>query len=383
MSVRRLIAEVDVAGVNVSAFCRDHGIGRTQFYAIRRRYEAEGPAGLEPRSTAPKTVANKTPAAVEELIVRVRKQLDEDGLDAGAETIRWHLTAELDEAAVPSAATIWRILTDRGLIIADPSKRPSKVWTRFEAGRANELFQIDGTDYQLADQTVAKIINVIDDGSRYCPASQVHRSESFDAAWLTITAAFAEVGLCATVLSDNAKGFLKLAECLAPLGIAKINSSPFHPQTCGKVERFHQTQAKWLAARPAAANLAELQALLDDFRDLYNHRRPHRSIGRATPAARWAEMPKAGPADRALDLDTPTSFHRTTVAANGAVAARRYLISIGSRYAGNTADTIITGTRADVFITGHHIRTLTLDPTRRVQPIHTKPGRPPTKAQSA
>lgn len=376
MSVKLLIATSKPE--NVKAFCLEHGISRSWFYEVRNRYVAHGEAGLELRSRAAHTVSNKTPVWVEDEIVRVRKELDDDGLDAGAETIWWHLEPVLGDA-LPSVSTIWRILKDRGMIVDDPSKRPNKTWKRFESDRANDLFQIDGTDHELADGTGVKIVNVIDDGSRYCPASMAHETESFEAAWLTLLAAFTVIGMCATVLSDNAKAFLKLAGPLAELGIAKIESSPYHPQTCGKVERFHQTQAKWLAARPPAETIDDLQALLDEFRHIYNNQRPHRANSRrVTPATRWNEMPKTGPKDRPLNLDTPTTLHRSTVDMNGtARAGRAYSISLGAAHSGRIADTIITGTRADVFINGIHIRKLELDPTRRTQPLHPKPGRPP------
>ena len=99
MSLRRAIAEMDVTGVNVAAFCRDHSVSRDRFYTIRRRYEAEGEAGLAPRSRAPHTVANRTPLMVDDLIVAWRKQLADDGLDAGPETIKWHLDVSGVEAS--------------------------------------------------------------------------------------------------------------------------------------------------------------------------------------------------------------------------------------------------------------------------------------------
>ena len=85
MSVRRLVVDADLATLNVSAFCEMHGLSRWSFYEIRRRYEAEGEAGLEPRSRAPKTVANKTSLEVEDLIIEHRKRRADDGLDAGQE----------------------------------------------------------------------------------------------------------------------------------------------------------------------------------------------------------------------------------------------------------------------------------------------------------
>ncbi len=376
MSVKRLVATVDVASMNVSAFCREHGIGRTQFYEIRRRFETQGESGLEPRSRAPKSIANKTPIWIEDQIVLLRKQLDEEGLDAGPETISWHLGQQMDASLVPSRTTIWRILRDRGLVVEDPSKRPGKVWQRFEADRANELFQIDGTNHDLSNGDTVKIINVIDDGSRFCAASRAHPAESFTAAFTTLMTAFSSIGMCARLLSDNSKAFIKLNGPLAALGITKIESTPFHPQTCGKVERFHQTQAKWLRSRPQPDTLEQLQELLDEFTTIYNYRRPHRSIGRRTPAEQWENMAKSGPTDRPLQTNTKTEWHQTKVASNGALPVKTYAISLGAEHAHQTADTIITGNNCDVFINGQHIRHLTIDPNTRVQPLHKTPGRP-------
>jgi len=377
MSVRRLVAEIDTATINVSEFCVEHGISRWSFYDIRKRYEASGEAGLEYRSRAPKTVANKTGFEVEEQIIKLRKELSEEGLDAGAETIWTHLHDRLDpNVGVPSSSTIWRILKSRGFINDDPTKAPQKKYRSFQAERANEVWQIDGTTYELSTGKEVKIINVIDDGSRLNTASQAHRSESFTAVWQTVCAGGSTTGFPQRFLSDNGKANNKLEEPLATLGISMGHSRPYHPQTCGKVERFHQTQAKWLAARPPAATLTELQSLLDAFRHIYNHCRPHRAIGRKPPADRWAEMAKSGPAGQPLNLAARTTVTHSKVATTGGVASAGYIISIGSRYATQSATTIVTGTRAHVFIDAELIRALDIDPTKRVQPMYNRKGNP-------
>src|SRR5262249_3363202 len=127
MATRKLIGEVAfVDGLNVSAFCREHGIGRDAFYVWRGRGRREGPAGLESRSRAPKRVANRTPAEVEDAVVALRKQLIEEGLDAGAESIHDQLAARLAATTkLPSAPTIYRILRRRGFITPNPRKRPA------------------------------------------------------------------------------------------------------------------------------------------------------------------------------------------------------------------------------------------------------------------
>ena len=122
MSVRRLIVEVDLGGLNVRLFCREHGVSTWFFYDLRRRHARDGDRVLEPGSRAPRRVANRTSAEVENAVVALRKELDDAGLDAGPATIHWHLQARsAPGVVVPSEATIWRILKGRGLITAQPA----------------------------------------------------------------------------------------------------------------------------------------------------------------------------------------------------------------------------------------------------------------------
>lgn len=378
MSVRRAIAEADVASMNVSAFCRDHGISRDRFYAIRRRYEAEGEAGLEPRSRAPHRVANRTSDDVEDQIVRLRKDLVELGVDAGPATIGYHLAGVLDpRASVPSEATIWRILSRRGFIVADPAKSPKKTYRSFAAERANECWQIDDTGWELADGTEVKIVDVLDDCTRTCVASQAVASCTGTEALDAMATGAARWGWPERFLSDNARAFRHtLARSLGELGIDAGHSRIYHPQTCGKVERFHQTLKKWLTARPAATTIAELQTHIDAFVDYYNHQRPHRGINRQIPAQLWATTPRSGPAGH--PITTPTRISTNTVSSGAVQPFADVVISLGAAHNGHQATTIITGTQAHVFINGHLVRTLTIDPTRKRQPLYPRPGRPPT-----
>ena len=375
MSVRRLIATVDTSTLNVSAFCREHGIGRDAFYAVRRRFEAEGEAGLVPRSRAPQRVANRTSAAVEDLIVEIRKELDGEGLDAGAETIaHWLALRHGTEFVVPSPSTIWRVLSRRGFIVADPSKRPGRRWQRFAADRANECWQADVTHWPLADGTDVEIINVLDDCSRLAVRADVVERATLPSTWDAIAHGAARYGWPERVLTDNGSVFgPTFHDNLATLGVHLGHSRPYHPQTCGKVERFHQTQKKWLAARDPAATITELQAVVDAFVDYYNQQRPHRSLGRRTPQHVWDTTPRNGPADK--PLGQPTVVHHNRVY-DGVVWAGRYRITIGAAHNDHDATVIITGSHGHVFIDGHLARDLTIDPARSNQPLHGRPGRP-------
>ena len=370
-SVRRLILEVDPETVNVTDLCRRHRVSTWFFWDLRRR-AARGEEVLGPRSRAPRSSPGRTPIEIEDQIVAARNGLTGDGFDAGAASI-W---SALIEAGVtpPNESTIHRVLVRHQLVIAQPNKRPRSSFKRFAAERANEWWQIDDTSWHLADGTDVKIIDVIDDASRVCPATVGVAPMTGTAAFAAITDGAAEFGLPARILSDNAKVFRNvLANAVEPLGIGMIHSRPYHPQTCGKVERFHQTVKLFLHAQPPAATLAELNTSLELFRHRYNHSRPHRSLDRRHPIDVWNQLPKAVPEH--LPADTTTSVHYSRCH-NGKINAGPYLISIGNRHDSNIATTIITGTTAHIFINGTLTRQLEIDPTRRTQPFYRRPQKP-------
>lgn len=372
MGVRRAIVEVDVSTVNVSEFCRQHGVSRWTFYEVRARHAVEGDAALEPRSRAPRRVANRTGVDVEDLVVAARKQLADDGLDCGAATIRFHLLAAGVRA--PSESTVWRILTRRGFVTPEPRKRPRPAVRRFAAERANECWQIDSTHWELADGTPVEIINVVDDCTRVCVASLAVASCTSPAALDTLARGAQAWGWPERVLSDNGLAFRGLGgsggiiPALRALGIRDTHSRPYHPQTCGKVERFHKTLKLHLDTLGRAGTLDGLQAQLDRFAHVYNHQRPHRAVARRTPASVWHETPRSGPS--ATPIGNPTSTHRLVVSANGQIGiGNRLRISLGSQHKGRTSLLVITGTNAHVFIDGRLVRQLTINPDRRNHPL--------------
>ena len=161
---------------------------------------------------------------------------------------------------------------------------------------------------------------------------------------------------------------------LVALGIAVSHSHPYHPQTCGKVERLHQTLKNWLVHQEPAATLADLQAQLDTFTDYYNHHRPHRGINRQTPATAWTARPHAIPARQGIQISQHFRVRRDRVDTNGKLtirhASRLHHIGIGRAWAG-TRVLILARDRDLRIITedrGELIRELVLDPTRDYQP---------------
>lgn len=372
MSVRRLIAEMDTGTVNVTEFCVRHGLGRSQFYEIRRQFAAGGESALVPGSRAPLHVANKTPAAVEDTIVSLRKELVDSGLDAGAATIRWHLDHQGVE--VPSVSTIYRILVRRGFVVSNPKKKP-KTPRSFAAERANAVWQIDGTFWALTETLVVKIINIIDDCSRTNIASRVHDGETFDAAWDAVTTGAQTWGLPERILSDNGSAFKALNTAMGQIGIGYGHSTPYHPQTCGKVERFHQTQKNWLAKQPCAKSKEELQNQLDRFSQIYNNERPHNGIGRCIPSDVWHQTPKSGPVNSPL-TERPTEIKRGIINKRSVIWGASKSITLPRGYAGEPFTLIVTNTTAHVFVNGELVRNLELDPHQRDHPFHPRTGRP-------
>lgn len=381
MDVRLIAAVTGGVKVNVSALCRERGISRETFYAWRRRYEAEGLEGLVERSSAPRRSPHATPPEVEDLVVELRKGLIEGGLDAGPATIRWHLQRR-GVVGAPSEATIWRILVRRGFVTPAPAKRPRSSWRRFEASAPNELWQADATKWNLAGGDEIEILTFLDDHTRLVTGCRAVTTATTDNTWDAFCAAVDRWGLPCGHLSDNGLNFsgrLRGYEVafeinLRAAGVRPITSRPRHPQTCGKVERFHQTLKKRLRRQPPAVDLAQLQTQLDAFIDHYNTARPHRGIGRVTPHERWVATPPA--VNPAIALPGPAKTTAAIVTDQGLVRAHQWVIHIGVDHAGRTARVLLDDTHAAVFVDNTLVRHLELDHSRPYQPSGLPRGGP-------
>ena len=387
---RLVVTAVTVEKRPVSEVARTYGVARSWIYTLLARYRAEGEAAFEPRSRRPVTSPQAISADVADLIVRLRKELSEQGLDAGPVTIAWHL--EHHHQARVSPATVSRYLTRAGLVTPEPRKRPRSSYIRFAAEQPNECWQADFTHYPLADGTGTEILTWLDDHSRLALRVTAHHRVTGPAVVTAFQAAIAAHGAPASTLTDNGMVFTTrlsggrggrngLEHELRRLGIRQKNGKPNHPQTQGKVERFQQTLKKWLRAQhPQPATLTELQHLLDQFTATYNHQRPHHSLPRRqTPATAYAARPKATPGDRAAD--THDRVRTDKIWAVGTVTLRHagklHHIGIGRQHAG-TEVLILTQDlhiRIIARATGKLLRELILDPDRDYQPTGKPQGR--------
>ena len=140
MDLARFVVDaVVLEGRSCREVARAHGVSKSWVAKLLARYRAGGYDALTPRSKAAHTVANRSSAELEERIVRLRKELTDEGLDAGAQTIHYHLS--LTDPSPPSTSTIWRILKRRGFVAPQPHKRPKSSYIRFEAALPNETWQ--------------------------------------------------------------------------------------------------------------------------------------------------------------------------------------------------------------------------------------------------
>lgn len=288
--------------MSVTAAAAEYGFSRRHLHRLLARYREGGLEALEPRSRRPKTTPIATSENVRGRVIELRRGLTADGLDAGPVTIVWHL--EQEGLSAPSTSTVRRILHQAGLIVPEPRKRPRSSYIRFQAAQPNEMWQSDFIHWRLADGTDVEILNWLDDHSRYLLSCSAHQPVTGDTVVSVFLDTVAEHGSPASTLTDNGSvytsrftGGRNAFEYVLPLlGIQQKNGSPGHPQTQGKTERFHQTQQRWLRARPPASNITQLQHQLDEFRAHYNEKRPHRALDRRTPGNAYRATPKALPA---------------------------------------------------------------------------------------
>ena len=384
---RLVITAVVVEGRRPSEVAASYGVARSWVYELVARYRDEGEAAFEPRSRRPRTSPRTTPQRTVELVLAVRDRLVSDGLDAGADTIIWHLAH--DHHVSVSRATVHRVLSRHDRITPQPEKRPRASYIRFEADLPNECWQADFTHWRLADGSDVEILCWLDDHSRYAISVTAHRRVTGPIVVDSFTKALHDHGVPASTLTDNGMVFTTrhaggkggrngFETMLDALHVIQKNSRPNHPTTCGKVERFHQTLKRWLTAHPPPATLPELQALLDEFVSNYNQRRPHSSLRHRTPIAAYQARPKAAP----TATHQPHYRVRHDRVSHGNVTVRihgqLHHIGLGRHLHGTPILMLIADLDVRVIhaTTGEIIRTLTIDPNRRYHGTGRPPGGP-------
>ncbi len=267
----------------LSGLCQEFGISRPTGYLWLARYREQGLAGIAERSRRPAGSPQRTGSEVEQQVVKLRQRYP----DWGARKLQVLLRQRGTELA---RSTVHRILLRHGLIHDDA--RHDMALQRFERSEPNELWQMDFKGPLCPAERVGPL-SVIDDHSRYVVVLQKVASNSGELVREHLQGAFGECGVPKEMLMDHGipwwggqspQGFTKLSLWLMKQGIALHWGRIRHPQTQGKVERFHGELKRALQRRPPRA---DLQEWLDEFRWEHNHVRPHEALGMRTPSTRW------------------------------------------------------------------------------------------------
>lgn len=378
MDVRALVIafEADASRGAVTRFCREHSVSRSWFYEIRARAARDGAlAAMSPR---PRGGRGRSPLAisiaVEEAAVLIRKELRDGGWDHGPVTVRYHLARQ--GLPAPAASTLARVFTRRGMVTAQPQKRPRSATRRFEFATVHGCWQLDSFQWPLADGSIWHVYQLEDDKSRFVVASHVEKSETTAGAIEVLDKAIRAHQVPQVLLTDNGSAFnttrrghtSQLVEYLTGLGARAITGRPGHPQTQGKDERIHQTTQRWLARQPPAHGPEQLLALVQTFDQAYNHHRPHQSLQMRTPAQALAAGPVAIAPEPAARREhpnavSPVKIEPRKVDAKGRIRVRYAHILLGCEYAHATVMVLHHDQHVEVFDQhGRHIRSQRFEP---------------------
>jgi transposase InsO family protein len=343
-AVQGVLAE----GRTVGEVASQWEVSRRTLHRWLARYEGGGLEGLGDGSHRPAHCPHQMPAAVEVLVLEMRRAHPY----WGARRIAFELTRKGVQPA-PSESAVYRCLVRAGVIDPLTRRRRRETWKRWERGAAMELWQLDIVHgFLLADGTSAKALTGIDDHSRFCVSARLMLRERTQAVCDGFSAALREYGVPAQVLTDNGKVFTgRFAQPPVEVlfdricrenGVDHILTAPRTPTTTGKIERFHRTLRVDFNTRQIFRNLKTAQEALDEWVTYYNTQRPHQSLADATPESRFhSDHGEVRHQLRHPERNGEQWVSRR-VAPNGIVCVDSQHISVGKHYGGNTCDVLVT-----------------------------------------
>lgn len=355
---------VEAGGVSVAELCRRFGISRPTGYLWLERYRVEGVAGLVDRSHRPVVSPNRVGIEVEEAVCELRRQHPRwGGRKIGAVLSRRGMSR------VPAASTITGILRRNRLLDHRPQPRG---YVSFEYEAPNQLWQMDFKGwFGLGDGNRCHTFGVLDDHSRYNLALAACSDQRTGTVQNLLRSTFRTYGLPERILCDNGspwgndrhQPWTPLGVWLLDVGVGVIHSRPFHPQTAGKEERFHLT-LDWevITTRPVWESYDQIQTAFDRWRPIYNHERPHDSLGLKVPADRYRPSTRSYPEQLPL-LDYPPGYQVRKHSRDG-ISWQGKRIRLPKAFQGRTVG--IYPTQSDgtyqIWYRNQIIRTITLNP---------------------
>lgn len=268
---------------SIAELCRDYGISRPTGYLWLNRYQAVGSVnGLVEGSRRPLNSPQRTDEKVEAAVVALREKTGWGGPKIAKVLAKRGLQV--------APATAQRILKRAGLVV--PPK-VAKTTKRFEKAECNELAQMDFKGEYTMPGGKSYPLSLLDDCSRYCHGLWPLAGTGGEGVKQSLESYFREHGVPLSILMDhgtpwysttNRHGLTWVSVWLLKQGVSLRYSGVGHPQTQGKVERFHQTLKSRTRHRGAPTTLGEWERWAMEFRHEYNHDRPHESLGMQTPA---------------------------------------------------------------------------------------------------
>lgn len=292
---REFVLLASQQGANISALCRRYGISRTHGYTLMRRAHAHGLDGMGLRSRRPHSSPRQTAAAIEEEIIALRLAHP----DWGARKLGARLRA--CDLTSPADSTITAILHRHGLIRPSPGEA-ARALHRFTHDAPNDLWQMDFLGHKPMRQCRVHPLTIIDDHSRFGITLTACANQSGATVWTHLQQSFERYGLPWALLTDNGppwghSGFALTSFDirLMQLGIRLLHGRPFHPQTQGKVERWHRTITQAVFGPIPYPDLEHVQQAFDRFLASYNMERPHEALDQDVPINHYQVSPRTYP----------------------------------------------------------------------------------------
>ncbi len=357
---------VQESDVTFTELCSRFGISRKTGYKWLDRYVAGGPSALEDLSRAPRSSPTRTSVEVEEKVLEVREKHPA----WGGRKIRRRLL-DLGSVDVPAPATITDILHRHNKIV--PAEPQAGGFVSFEADNPNDMWQMDFKGWFMCGTGRCDPFDVLDDHSRYNLHLEACTNQQGTTVKASLTDTFTTYGIPKWMLMDNGApwgtsqaGFrwTALTVWLVDLGISVTHSRPRHPQTLGKDERFHKTlKLEVISTRQMWDSHHQIQTAFDVWRHIYNHERPHDSLGLAVPASRYQPSERPMPT-RVEPVDYPDGYDVRKVGAQARIRFRGGRYKIGKPFAGKHVGIIPTTTDGVFNVVYRHQHITTIDLTQ-------------------
>jgi transposase InsO family protein len=327
------------AGVRVTEIAERLGVSRQAIYDWLARHREDPEAGLNDRSRRPHSSPTRTDEAIEQRVIEERKRWG-----FGSKKILRRLQDQEPEVAWPPRSTIDAIFKRAGLVGA--RKRVRRRFARVEARRnydtvaAGEVMTADYKgQFRLRNGRYCYPLLVADPVSRYLLACDAYMGISLEQTWSTLERVFREYGMPDMLHTDNGMPFgtsgqgpySTISVRLMKYGIQPVYSRPGHPEDNGRHERLNKTLLECTAINPARDNRGQ-QALFDGFRQMFNHERPHESLGQDRPASRHRTSPRPFP-KRVPVVEYEPHFQTQAVDSRGRISWQRERVYFSDAFA--------------------------------------------------